>query len=83
MGDVTSEILKQGTLGAIIVVLAGVVGFLYREIRGRDASIAALQKQLLEMAVAHATTDTELANKIIEAISTLNELFSNTKNRRK
>lgn len=77
-----SVFLQYGAVGAFLVICLLTIGFLYNEIRKRDKIIYDLQEKLLQMAVAHATTDAELANKVIETVGTLNELFS-TKNRRK
>lgn len=71
--------LSQGVLGAIAVVLAGVVVFLYKELKTLQAEIKSLQEKLVERAEKHASTDTELANKVISTVSTLNELFSANK----
>jgi predicted Holliday junction resolvase-like endonuclease len=68
--------LSQGVLGAIAVVLASVVVFLYKELKALQAEIKLLQERLVERAEKHAETDSELANKVISTVSTLNELFS-------
>lgn len=78
-----SVFLQYGAVGAFLVICLLTIGFLYNEIRKRDKIIYDLQDKLLEMAVNHATTDTELANKVIETVGTLNELFSTKQGRGK
>jgi len=47
--DLAQPFLREGLLGAIIVSLGGVVGYLYREIKFKDKLIMELQdKRLLD-----------------------------------
>lgn len=82
MDEAVGEFLKQGLGYVISVILGGVIVYLYREIKGKDANIAALQDKLLNMALAHADTNKELAQQIVDTVGTLNELFSNPRKRR-
>lgn len=59
--DINQSIQQYG-LGAIVTLLAGVVGFLYREIKARDAKYDAIQEKRLQDAI-------NARDKIVEPLS--------------
>jgi len=55
MTQATAEVLKQGLLGALLVVMGAVVYFLYRSLEAeRKASVAEVKDHATELAATHA-----------------------------
>ena len=69
MDAATQEILGQGLLGAIVVLLIGVVIFMQRKLDKKEAELTAIQDKWR-------ISETERAEKLTEALNTASAVQS-------
>lgn len=76
MEETTKLFLEQGLMGAIVVLLIGVVVFMQKRADKKDEAITELHKQLVLVSDKWRESETERSNRLMEIASTGNAVQS-------
>ena len=72
MEEATQQLVEQGLLGVIIVLLIGVVAYMARKLDQKDNIIAELNKDKVQLAVDWRESETQRGDKLMEIARTGN-----------